>query len=56
MTGNHGNAVGVGGSTANTFNFDYPAVPFGSSDFNQPTCGIDNYADAVNVSNENSDL
>jgi hypothetical protein len=56
MSGNHDNAVGVGGSTADTSNFDYPAVPFGSTDFNQPTCGIQNYADANNVSNENSDF
>ncbi|PNF33597.1 Alpha-amylase 1 [Cryptotermes secundus] len=51
MTGNHEKAVGVGGSSADTFNFDYPAVPFERNDFNQPTCGIDNYADPVNVRN-----
>jgi hypothetical protein len=56
MTGNHENAVGVGGSTADTFNLQYPAVPFGPTDFNEPTCGINNYGDAANVSNDNSDF
>jgi hypothetical protein len=56
MTGNHENAIGVGGSTADTFNFDYPAVPFERNDFNQPTCDIHNYADPNNVSNENSNF
>jgi alpha-amylase len=50
MTGNHEDAVGVGRSTADTFRFDYPAVPFGPSDFNQPPCAIYNYGDANEVS------
>jgi len=55
MTGDHANAVGVGGSTADTYNLQYPAVPFGPNDFNQPQCGIDNYADPDNVSDEGAD-
>lgn len=52
MTGDHATAVGVGGSTADTYNLQYPAVPFGPNDFNQPQCGIDNYEDPNNVCNE----
>jgi len=51
MSGDHENAVGVGGSTADTYNLQYPAVPFGPSDFNSPQCGIDNYEDPNNVCN-----
>ncbi|KDR18093.1 hypothetical protein L798_07788, partial [Zootermopsis nevadensis] len=51
MTGDHATAVGVGGSTADTYNLQYPAVPFGPNDFNQPQCGIDNYEDPNNVRN-----
>jgi hypothetical protein len=56
MTGDHENAIGVGGSRANTHNLSYPAVPFGPTDFNQPQCGIYNYGDANEVSKDSSDL
>lgn len=48
MTGNHVSALGTNGSTANTFNFNYPAVPYTRKDFHTP-CTIDNYQDATNV-------
>lgn len=32
--------VGTGGSTADTVNFNYPAVPYTKEDFNQPACPI----------------
>jgi alpha-amylase len=50
MTGDHENAIGVGGSTADTYGRSYPAVPFGPTDFNTPVCGIYNYDDANEVS------
>jgi alpha-amylase len=40
MTADHPNAIGVGGTTANTYNKQYPGVPYGPNDFN-PTCDID---------------
>lgn len=52
MTGNHDNAYGVGGSTADTYNDLYPAVPYGPGDFHT-TCNVDNYQNASNVSNTN---
>lgn len=48
MTGNHINALGTDGSAANTFNFSYPAVPYGQKDFHAP-CEINNYQNATNV-------
>jgi hypothetical protein len=39
MTGNYSNAVGYGGSTADTYNKQYPCVPYGPNDFN-PTCDM----------------
>jgi alpha-amylase len=56
MTGDHALAVGVGGSTASTSDLQYPGVPFGPNDFNQPQCGIDDYSDPYNVCKENSDF
>ena len=50
MTGDYPNAVGVGGTTADTYNKQYPGVPYGPGDFH-PTCDINNYQDPVNVSN-----
>jgi alpha-amylase len=48
MTGDHPNAIGVGGTPANTYNKHYPGVPYGSGDFH-PTCDID-YQNPVTVS------
>lgn len=48
MTGDHDGAVGTGGSTAQTYNKDYPAVPFHNDDFH-PTCSLDNYNDPNQV-------
>lgn len=48
MTGDHKVALGTGGSTANTFNFNYSAVPYTRVDFHQP-CAITNYNNATNV-------
>jgi hypothetical protein len=56
MTGDHVTAVGVGDSTADTYNLQYPAVPFGPNDFNQPKCEINNYGDPNDVCNESSNF
>lgn len=48
MTGDSVGALGTDGSTANTFNFNYPAVPYNRSDFHTP-CDINNYQNATNV-------
>ena len=49
MTAEYPNAIGVGGTTADTYNKQYPDVPYGPDDFN-PTCEITNWQDPVNVS------
>jgi alpha-amylase len=49
MTANYPNAIGVGGTTAYTYNKQYPDVPYGPDDFN-PKCTVNNYQDAANVS------
>ena len=49
MTGDYPNAAGVGGATADTYNKQYPCVPYGPGDFN-PTCAIGGYNNAANVS------
>ena len=51
MTENRGNVTGVGGTTADTSNRQYPGVPYGPSDFNNPICEVTNYNDPNNVSN-----
>ncbi|XP_070169478.1 alpha-amylase 4N-like isoform X1 [Polyergus mexicanus] len=48
MTGDHKVTMGTGGSTANTFNFSYQAVPYTRVDFHTP-CEINNYQNATNV-------
>ena len=50
MSGNHMKAVGTGGSRADTFNYDYPAVPYDRKDFH-PFCEIKDYQNATNVRN-----
>jgi alpha-amylase len=46
--------TGTGGSRANPDTLDFPAVPYGPNDFNQPQCGIDPcYCDKVNIRNCN---
>ena len=50
MSAYHPNAIGVGGTTADTYNKYYPGVPYGPEHFNH-TCAITNYQDPVNVSN-----
>jgi alpha-amylase len=52
MTGDYENAYGVGGTPADTYNKQYPGVPYGPGDFH-PTCEINNYQDPVNVSTKN---
>jgi len=49
MTAEYLNATGVGGTTADTYNKQYPGVPYGPEHFN-PTCEITNWQDPVNVS------
>ncbi|XP_050462478.1 alpha-amylase 2-like [Cataglyphis hispanica] len=48
MTGDHKVALGTGGSIANTYNFNYSAVPYTRVDFHLP-CAINNYNNATNV-------
>jgi alpha-amylase len=50
MTADFPIATGVGGTTADTSNKQYPGVPYGPGDFN-PTCAITNYQNPINVSN-----
>ncbi|KAJ1523467.1 hypothetical protein ONE63_001321 [Megalurothrips usitatus] len=50
MTGENPNAVGTGGSTAQTSTKDYPAVPFHENNFH-PTCAINNYNNRDEVRN-----
>jgi len=50
MTAVYSNANGVGGATADTSNRQYPYVPYGPGDFNNPTCEITDYNNATNVS------
>jgi alpha-amylase len=50
MSGDHNNAMGTGGSRANTYNFSYPSVPYTRNDFHS-VCSITNYQDAANVRN-----
>ena len=49
MTAEYPNATGVGGTTADTYNKQYPGVPYGTEHFN-PTCEITTYQDPINVS------
>jgi len=49
MTAEYPNATGVGGCTANTFNKQYPCVPYGPEHFN-PKCEVTDYQNPVNVS------
>jgi hypothetical protein len=49
MTENYPNAVGVGGTKADTYTKYYPGVPYTSVDFN-PTCVFGNSQDPANVS------
>ena len=52
MTADHPNAIGVGGTTANTYSKHYPGVPYESGDFNS-ACDID-YQIPVTVSDPGS--
>ena len=55
MTGNYDNAYGVGGTTADTYNKQYPGVPYGPEHFNLP-CAVTNYQVASNVRNPDFSL
>ncbi|XP_069700676.1 alpha-amylase-like [Periplaneta americana] len=50
MSGNWPDATGQAGDTADTYNLQYPAVPYGPGDFHSQ-CSVDNYNDASNVRN-----
>nr|AKH04310.1 alpha-amylase [Periplaneta americana] len=50
MSGNWDNAVGTGGSTADTYNYSYPGVPYDHSDFH-PYCILNDYQDPEIVRN-----
>jgi alpha-amylase len=49
MTGHGASGQGTGGSGFDGGSEDYPGVPFGSGDFHQPYCEIQNYNDANEV-------
>jgi alpha-amylase len=49
MTANNDNAIGVGATTAYTYEKVYPRVPYGPEHFH-PTCEVTNYQDPTNVS------
>lgn len=51
MTGVHKVNEGTGGSTANSENRSYPAIPFFDEHFNSPPCIINNYENPVEVRN-----
>lgn len=46
-----GGASGTSSAGNGWTGHNYPRVPYGSGDFHQPVCGIDNYNDAWNVQN-----
>jgi len=50
MSGDHKDAVGTGGSRANTYDLSYPSVPYTRPDFHS-FCPIVNYQDPANVRN-----
>ncbi|KAI4480204.1 hypothetical protein M0804_010565 [Polistes exclamans] len=50
MTGNHKDAVGTGGSKADTDKLEYPAVPYTAKDFHS-RCDITDYSNPSNVRN-----
>lgn len=50
MSSDYKSPVGTGGSTANTYEKDYPAVPYSAKDFHKP-CKIQNYKDSEEVRN-----
>jgi alpha-amylase len=46
--------AGTGGSQSRSDTLEFPAVPFGPNDFNQPQCAIDScYCNAANIRNCN---
>jgi alpha-amylase len=49
MTADDPNAIGVGGTPADTYNKQYPGVPYGPEHFN-PTCEITDWQDRWQVS------
>ncbi|KAK2575071.1 hypothetical protein KPH14_008807 [Odynerus spinipes] len=50
MSANHKDAVGTGGSRADTYKREYPAVPYSIKDFH-PKCDITDYHNRTNVRN-----
>ncbi|KAJ9575442.1 hypothetical protein L9F63_007693, partial [Diploptera punctata] len=50
MTGDWDNAVGTGGSTADTYDYSYPAVPYDKDNFH-PYCILNTYNDANVIRN-----
>ena len=49
MTQNYPNIIGLGGTTADAYNKQYPGVPYGPGDFNHQ-CAITNYQNSTNLS------
>ena len=49
MTGHGSGGQGTGGSGFDGGSLSYPGVPFGSNDFHQPYCEIQNYNNADEV-------
>lgn len=50
MSGDWNDAHGTGNSRANTYNFDYPQVPYTGANFHA-RCAVNNYNDPSNVRN-----
>merc|ERR1719295_600351 len=51
MSGHGSSGTGVDGSSFNGGSQQYPGVPYGSGDFHQPYCDVNNYQDPNNVRN-----
>jgi len=51
MSGHGSSGTGTAGSSFNGGSESYPGVPFGSGDFHQPYCEVNNYQDPNNVRN-----
>ena len=51
ISGHGSSGTGTAGSSFNGGSESYPGVPFGSGDFHQPYCEVNNYQDPNNVRN-----
>ncbi|XP_035439754.2 alpha-amylase 4N-like [Spodoptera frugiperda] len=49
MTGDYATSVGTGGSTADTYTWSYPGVPYTEEHFHHPICDLQDYNNATEV-------